>query len=284
MRHVHCVDVCEGAERECVWACVCMHFWSWGSETSEDADEEAHWSLNTRPGPQATEQHICPCCFQTQYCHLPLAWRADPGSVETCVCVWRPVCSCMLPRQNVLSEKQCDHTWWENLLEPCVFFVLEGICWPVKLQPNSSLISIKAIPLKASCCVCTLGANCCRTTNPTNRQSTMCWCWSCRCKKKNEYSLPQRTVHGLGCYVTLLRLSVAAAYEQCRQALGGGARASFYHHHPVHKVRHQDASIHVCNHARVHALLWSIYCRFERKIICWRYQTEEVVPLRRLLL
>lgn len=89
-------------------------------------------------------------------------------------------------RDAALSEKRCDHTWWENLLEPCVFFLQESICWLVKLKPNSSLITIKVIPAqpqKANCCVCTLRANCCRPTNPTIRQWRVCWCWCCKCKK-----------------------------------------------------------------------------------------------------
>lgn len=169
----------EERERECVWACVCMLFWSWGSETSEDADEEAHWSLNSRPCPQATEQRICPVA--SKHSTATFLW---PGGLI--LFLRRPVCACTLPRQDALSEKRCDHTWWENLLEPCVFFLLESICWLVKLQPNSSLITIKVIPAqpqKANCCVCTLRADCCRPTNPTIRQWTVCWCWCCKCKK-----------------------------------------------------------------------------------------------------
>lgn len=172
MRHVDSVDACEGGERECVWACVCMHCWSCVSETSEDADEEAHWSWNTRPWPQATEQRIWPCCFRTQ---PPSSGLGGLSYLCEDLCV---PASC---RDSMCCQKkQCDHTWWENLLEWCVFFVLAGICWRLKLQPNSSLITIKVIagqPQKANCCVCTLGANCSGPTNPTNRLWPVRWCW-----------------------------------------------------------------------------------------------------------
>lgn len=54
--------------------------------------------------------------------HLPLLHCT--AGVSLC----RPVCACTLPRQNVLSQKHCAHSWWETLLELCVFFVRESIC------------------------------------------------------------------------------------------------------------------------------------------------------------
>lgn len=134
---------------------ACMRCGSWGFETSEEADEEPHWSLNTRPPPQATKQRICPCCFQTQACHLPSGrqgWRYFCGGLCVSARRWVSVCC---QKTSVLGGRN----FWKR-----VFFVLEIICWLVMLPPNSSLITIKVIPgrpQKANCCVCMLQPNCC---------------------------------------------------------------------------------------------------------------------------
>lgn len=182
MRRVCCVDVCEGGERERenvygrVCACSFGHEALRHQRTLMKRPIEA-WIVGRalRP-PSSASAPLLPNTV------LPPSSGLEGLSY---FCGDR-VGACTLPRQDALSEKRCDHTWWENLLEPCVLFLLESICWLVKLQPNSSLITIKVIPAqpqKANCCVCTLRANCCRPPNPTIRQWTVCWCWCCKCKK-----------------------------------------------------------------------------------------------------